>query len=81
MGNVDLRFSATLWVFQILGHFHIFFLKYERAGEGLMKLNQIKKMLPIEISFALELTTNQNVIKGLCLEFPSRILTCTLTLR
>ena len=46
-----------------------------------MELNMILKMLPVEIILTLELITNQNVMKGLCFEFLSRILTCILTLR
>ena len=43
-----------------------------------MKLNLILKMLPIEIILALELKTNENVMKLLNFEFLSRILTCSL---
>ena len=38
-------------------------------------------MLPIEIILALELTANQNMMKDLCFEFLSKILSSTLTLR
>ena len=38
-------------------------------------------MPPNEIMLALKLKKNQNVMKGPCFEFVSRILTCTLTLR
>ena len=38
-------------------------------------------MLPIEMISALELTTNQIVMKGAFLEILSRILTCKLTIR
>ena len=37
-------------------------------------------MLPIEVILAFELITNQNVMKRLCFEFLSRILTGTLQL-
>ena len=44
-----------------------------------LKLNIMLKMRPNEMNLALELTTNKNVMKMPCLEFLSRILTCTLT--
>ena len=43
-----------------------------------MKLNLILKMLAVAIALAMELTTNQNVMKRLCFEFLYRILTCPL---
>ena len=46
-----------------------------------MKLNLILKILPIEIILALDLTTDQNVMKESCFEFLFRIFTCTLSLR
>ena len=46
-----------------------------------MKLNLIVKMLPIEMILALELKINQNLMKGLCFDFPYKISISTLTLR
>ena len=46
-----------------------------------MKLNLILKILPIEIILALEIKTNENLMKELCFKFLSRNLIYNLTLR
>ena len=53
------------------------FKKKEHADEDLMKLNLILERLSNVILLALELKVNQNLMKKLCFEFLSRILTCT----
>ena len=46
-----------------------------------MTLKMTLKMVVNEMILALDLTTNQNIMKGPCLEFVSRILIWSLTLR